>query len=326
MQAWHMSLAEPLDLEVIVDDAHRAVLQMLPPELLDLTDITKCRAMIAGFLGQMPTPDLPADVEISEQMVPGYDGGPDVRVKVYRPDNLAAGSPAMYWIHGGGMVLLDADNDDALCAQRAADHHCLVVSVDYRLAPETPAPGLIHDCYAGLSWLASNADGLGIDAGRILIGGASAGGGLAAGLALFARDQGGPDIAGQLLVYPMLDHRNETHSSQVVVDPRTWNRQANLLAWEAYLGGAEPTPYSSPSIATDLSGLPPAHINVGTCDMFLDEDVNYAQAMLRAGVAVELHVYPGAFHGSNTFLADHPLSVRWREDEESFIKEIFARG
>ena len=318
-----MAAITPMNLENNVDDIHRAVLQMLPPELLDLTDIPACRTTIGGFLEQMPSPELPADVEVSEQMVPGHDGDPPVRLKVYRPNNLAVGAPALYWIHGGGMVLLDADNDDPLCAQRAAAHQCLVVSVDYRLAPETPAPGLIHDCYAGLSWLADNAGKLGIDDSRIMIGGASAGGGLAAGLALFARDNGGPSIAGQLLVYPMLDHRNETPSSHAIVDPRVWNRNANLLAWEAYLGGSEPTPYSSPTTALDLRGLPPAYINVGSCDMFLDEDVAYAQELQRAGVATELHVYPGAFHGSNSFVADHPLSVRWRAEEDAFIAHVF---
>ncbi|MEM7094598.1 MAG: alpha/beta hydrolase [Actinomycetota bacterium] len=311
-----------IDLEAHLDDIHKMVVQMLPPELLDLTDIATCRQTIGGFLEQMPAPELDPSVAISEEMVPGHDGDPDVRVKVYRPADLTASAPALLWIHGGGMVLLDADGDDAHCVRRAAEQGCVVVSVDYRLAPETPAPGLVNDCYAALSWLASNADDLGVDADRIMIGGASAGGGLAAGLALFARDQGGPAIAGQMLVYPMLDHRNETPSSHAITDPRVWNRQSNLLAWEAYLGGGEPTPYSSPSIAEDLSGLPPAYINVGTLDMFLDEDIAYAQAMLRAGVPVDLHVYEGAFHASNNFVADHPTSVRWREGEDAFMARI----
>ncbi len=315
-----------IDLEAHVDDVHKAVLQMLPPSLLDLSDIPACRATIAGFLEAMPEVPLPEGVAIGEEMVPGYSGEPDVRVKTYRPAGLAADAPALLWIHGGGMVLMSADGDDAACAMRAAAHNCVVVSVDYRLAPETTAPGLVHDCYAALSWLSDNAAELGVDTSRIVVGGASAGGGLSAGLALFARDQGGPAIAGQLLVYPMLDHRNETPSSQAITDSRVWNRNANELAWAAYLGGAEPTPYSSPSTAGDLSNLPPAYINVGTVDMFLDEDVAYAMALHRAGVPVELHVYPGAFHGSNSFVADHPLSQRWAADEAAFLDRTFAAG
>ncbi len=200
----------------------------------------------------------------------------------------------------------------------------MVVSVDYRLAPETAAPGLVDDGFAALTWLAGHADDLGVSADRIMIGGASAGAGLAAGTALRARDSGGPGLVGQLLVYPMLDHRNETPSSHAVEDLRVWNRSANIAAWKAYLGDADPTTYSSPALADDLSGLPPAYISVGTFDMFLDEDVAYATALNRAGVPCELHVYPGAFHASNGFLPDHPTSIRWKRDEDEFISRCLA--
>jgi acetyl esterase/lipase len=264
-------------------------------------------------------PPLPENVTISETHVPGFDGDPDVRVKMYTPDNLAPGSPALVWIHGGGMVLLSADGDDFLCATWAANHNCLVASVDYRLAPETSAPGLVNDCYAAFRHVAANADVLGIDPNRIVLGGASAGGGLAAGTALLARDQGGQQPAAQLLVFPMLDHSNTTESSHAIHDKRVWNRSANLLAWEHYLGGAEPTIYSSPSTCDDLSGLPHAYINVGTMDMFHDEDIAYATALNRAGVACELHVYPGAFHASQNFVVKHPMSQRWAADQEAFL-------
>lgn len=313
-----------INLEEALDEMHAAVLGMLPADLLDLTSIDDARARLEAVLAMMPVPPLPDGVDVTEQMVPGHDGAPDVRVKIYRPAGVTADAGALLWIHGGGMVLLSADGDDPQCAMIADTHQCVVVSVDYRLAPETPAPGLVHDCYAALTWLAANATDLGVDAGRIVIGGASAGGGLAAGTALFARDQGGPAIAAQLLVYPMLDHTNTTASSHRIVDTRVWNRAANLNAWAAYLGGAEPTAYSSPSTATDLTGLPPAYINVGTYDMFLDEDVAYAQALNHAGVSAELHVYPGAFHASNGFVADHPLSVRWHEDEQAFLARALA--
>lgn len=314
----------PIDLDEAVDEQHAAVLSVLPPDLMDMSDVPAARERLAALLAMMPMPPMPDDVEVSEQMVTGHEGDPDVRLKIYRPVGLAARLPAMYWIHGGGMVLMDADGDDLACAMTAARHGCLVVSVDYRLAPETPAPGPVHDCYAGLAWLAANADDLGIDPARILIGGASAGAGLAAGTALLARDLGGPVVAGQLLRYPMLDHRNETASSYAITDQRVWNRSGNVAAWAAYLGGAAPTPYSSPTTADDLSGLPPAYINVGTLDMFMDEDIAYAQELNRAGVPCELHVYPGAFHASNGFVADHPTSVRWAADEAAFVESIFG--
>lgn len=315
-----------IDLDTALDEQHAGVLALLPPDLMDLRDIPAARARVDGLLAMLPAPPMPDDVAVSEASAPSLDGAPDVRLKVYTPSGLESGAGAIYWIHGGGMVLLNADSDDLLCATRAFVHRCLVVSVDYRLAPETPAPGLVDDCFAGLTWLADHSDELGVDPARIVIGGASAGGGLAAGTALRARDEGGPSLAGQLLVYPMLDHRNDTPSSRAIVDGRVWNRAANEAAWAAYLGGSEPTPYSSPATADDLGGLPPAHVNVGTFDMFLDEDVAYAIALNRAGVSCELHVYPGAFHASNGFLPDHPTSVRWRADEDAFIARCLQTG
>lgn len=313
-----------IDLDSALDEGHAAVLSVLPPDLMDLSDIPAARERLAGLLAMLPAPPLPEGLDVSERTVPGHDGAPDVRVKIYRPAGLGAGAPAMLWIHGGGMVLMDADGDDAKCAHRAVTNDCVVVSVDYRLAPETPAPGPANDCYAALTWLAGATDELGVDPERIMIGGASAGAGLAAGVALMARDLGGPALCAQLLVYPMLDHRNETASSHAIVDGRVWNRSANEAAWAAYLGGEAPTPYSSPTTATDLSGLPPAYINVGTFDMFLDEDVEYALALNRAGVACELHVYPGAFHASNGFLPDHPTSARWAAEEDDFVRRSFG--
>jgi acetyl esterase/lipase len=253
-------------------------------------------------------------------------------VRLYRPDGLsdaAAGAPALYWIHGGGMVLGSVAMNDLDCARWAADFGCLVASVEYRLAPEHPFPAPMNDCYAGLSWLASGAAELGVDPARIAIGGASAGGGLAAGLALMARDRGGPSICFQLLVYPMLDHRNDQPSTHGITDPRVWNRDANRAGWDAYLAGADRgavSPYASPAVAGDLAGLPPAYVNVGEFDLFLDEDVAYARALMSAGVPCELHVYPGAFHGSNSFVADSPLSQRWRADEDAALRAALFPG
>lgn len=317
-------MTDAIDLDAVLDEQHAAVLGMLPPALMDLSDIAAARIQLDALIDMLPKPPLPDDVTISEAMAPSLDGGPDVRLKIYTPDDLESDAGAIYWIHGGGMVLLDADRDDLICAARASLQRCVVVSVDYRLAPETPAPGLVDDCYAGLVWLAENTDRLGVSPDRIMIGGASAGAGLAAGTALRARDDGGPALVGQLLEYPMLDHRNETPSSHAIRDQRVWNRVCNIDAWAAYLGGAEPTAYSSPAIAEDLSNLPPAYICVGTFDMFHDEDIAYATALNRAGTACELHVYPGAFHASPGFVPDHPTSIRWKADQEVFIASCLA--
>lgn len=320
----YSTMTSAIDLDSALDEQHAAVLAMLPPDLLDLSDIPAARARVAGLLAMMPAPELPADVTITEVMAPSVDGAPDVRLKVYTPSGLESGAGALLWVHGGGMVMLDADGDDFLSATRATEHGCVVVSVDYRLAPETAAPGLVDDCFAALTWLARHADELGVSTERIMIGGASAGAGLAAGTTLRVRDTGGPALVGQLLVYPMLDHRNETPSSYAILDERVWNRSANIAAWAAYLGGADATAHSSPALADDLSGLPPAYISVGTFDMFHDEDVAYATALNRAGVSCELHVYPGAFHASNGFVPDHPTSLRWKRDEDDFIERCLA--
>lgn len=309
------------DFDTELDEMHRAVFSVLPEKLLDLSDISVTRAGLDELMSQMPSPELPPNISVEDVHVPGLDGDPDVLVKVYSPNDLSAESPGLLWIHGGGMVLGSASMDDASCASMADQHNCVVVSVDYRLAPESPFPAPLHDCYAALKWFAENSTDLNVSPDRIAIGGASAGGGLAAGTALMARDNAGPSLTFQLLVFPMLDHRNETPSSFGISDTRVWNREANITAWAAYLDGADPvSPYASPSIADNLSDLPPAYINVGTLDIFVDEDIEYAQRLAQAGVPVELHVYPGAFHGSSGFVAESPLSIRWATDQNAALE------
>jgi len=302
-----------------LDDEHLALVGFLPPDLLDLRDIPAARQRLAALGAMAPPPPLPADVAVQDHEAPGPAGAPPVMVRTYRPAGLRPGAPALCWIHGGGMVLGQVAMSDAYCAELAVRLDVLVASVEYRLAPEHPFPAPLEDCYAGLVWLHASAAELGLDASRIAVGGASAGGGLAAGVALAARDRGGPPLVFQFLVYPMLDDRAHTHSSRSVDDTRVWNTAANGYAWHAYLDGRAGTDdvsvYAAPARATDLSGLPPAYINVGDLDLFLDEDVAYAQALGRAGVPAELHIYPGAFHGSNVFAATSALSQRWLADE-----------
>ena len=314
-----------------LDAMHREVYERMPERILDPGDVAASVAALRASADLRERAPLPGDVAIEDRAAPGLGGAPDVPVRLYRPRGLAAGAPALYWIHGGGMVLGSVPMSDGFCGQQAADLGILVASVEYRLAPEHPYPAPLEDCYAGLRWFASSARELGADPARIAIGGGSAGGGLAAGLALLARDRGEVEVCFQLLVYPMIDDRNTTHSSHAIRDPRLWNRAANLVGWSAYLEGRngddDVPPYAAPARATDLAELPPAYVNVGALDLFLDEDIAYAQALLAAGVPTELHVYPGVFHGSPNSVAGSPLSRRWAADQQAALRRaLFGDG
>ena len=315
---------EPIDIASRIDDEHRPIFAAIPRDRRDWSDIPGTRTKLAELLAAMPQPQLPDGVTLEDRLVPGPPGDPDVSVRLYRPTGAPSPAPAFYWIHGGGMVFGDVNGSDPYCAAIAAELNVLVASVEYRLAPEHPFPAPLEDCYAGLAWLWNAAAELGVDRERIAIGGGSAGGGLAAGTALAARDRGLVRPCFQLLVYPMLDDRNATRSSHAITDPRTWDREANLAGWNAYLagnaGGEGVSPYAAPARATDLAGLPPAYVNVGDLDLFVDEDVAYARALADAGVPVELHVYPGAWHGSTSFAPHTALSQRWAADERAALR------
>jgi acetyl esterase/lipase len=257
-------------------------------------------AQIREMMASMPAVDLPPTTTVSrEVVVPGVDG-PDPTVRVYSPPTEAAGRPCIYWIHGGGYLFGSGLNVDARINRWVEELDCVAVSIEYRLAPEHPYPAPLDDCHAGLLWTARNADELGIDASRIAIVGASAGGGLAAGLAIRARDHGEVTPSFQLLIYPMIDDRNTTPSSHID-GAKVWSRAANELGWSAYLGaryGTDDVPgEAAASRVDDVAGLPPAWIGVGSLDVFRDEDIAYASRLLAAGITTELHVYRGAPHG-----------------------------
>jgi acetyl esterase/lipase len=313
----------PVELEARLDAEHRAVLAAMPTDLLTFEDIPAARQRFGELTAQTAALEpLPANVALEDHHTRTADGH-DVMVRTYRPASGGRG-PALYWIHGGGMILGTVAMNDFSCARTAAELDIVVASVEYRLAPEHPYPTPLEDCYDGLRWFAGAAADLGVEADRIAIGGGSAGGGLAAGLALLARDRGEVPIAFQLLVYPMIDDRAVTASSRAITDPRVWNPHANRVGWNAYLGGQAGTddvsPYAAPARATDLAGLPPAYIPVGDLDLFLDEDLAYASALSRAGVPVEVHVYPGAFHGSDRFVSRSALATRWVADEHAALR------
>ena len=272
--------------------------------------IPALRARSAQVLAAL-TADLPPNDRVAreDRSVPGPRG--DVVIRIYRPVGAAASLPCLVWIHGGGMIFGSVDSDDLACNGYAEAVGCVVISVDYRLAPEHPHPAPVEDCYAALLWAADNADELGIDPGRIALGGSSAGGGLAAGTALLARDRGGPSVVFQLLVHPMLDDRDDTPSTVEFDEILTWSRRHNRSGWSALLGGtADVDHYAAPARATDLSGLPPALIQVGELEVFRDEDIDYAARLLGAGIPTQLHVYPGAYHAWDAVAPEAAASVR----------------
>lgn len=277
------------------------------------------RVGINEMLAQMASlaPPFPT-VALSERRVPGPAGAPDVRVLIYQPKEAERPVPGMLWIHGGGYVIGSADMDDAKCKALVAELGCAIVSVDYRLAPEAPHPGPVEDCYAALKWLHANAAELGVDPGRLAISGESAGGGLAAGLGLLTRDRGEVPLCFQLLVYPMIDDRTvTTQNPHPYVGEYVWTTDANRFGWAALLG-QEPgsdgvSPYAAAARADDLAGLPPTYIAVGALDLFLEENLEYARRLVRAGVPTELHLYPGAIHGF-PMVADATVSKAYTRD------------
>jgi acetyl esterase/lipase len=309
-----------------LDPELRVVLEKLPTDRpMDLNQLPRARAgmkkMVTALLASLPPVE---GVTGQDRHVPSAKGDPEVRVRVYRPDVQANKLPALLWIHGGGYVMGDIEQDDRLMKQLVKRIDCVAVSVDYRLAPEHPFPAPVEDCYAALKWLFAHADELGVAPDRIAIGGASGGGGLAAGLGLLARDRGEVKVAFQLLIYPMIDDRNVTPASYAITDPRMWNRESNRLGWKAYLGrdggGADVSPYAAASRATDLKNLPPTYIPVGALDLFVDENIEYAQRLIQAGVPTELHVYPGAFHGFDLFAPSAAVSKQFKADRDSALK------
>ena len=280
----------------LVDPELRAALGELPADILTIDTLPEVRRRRAALAAERPPPD-PALGSIAVHPVA------EASVRVFTPvraDDTRL--PALLHLHGGGYVGGAAADRDAERLALAAELGCVIASVEYRLAPESPYPGPVEDAYAALCWLHEQADALGIDRTRIAVGGESAGGGLAAALALLARDRGKVRPVFQHLVYPMLDDRTVVAGDpNPVAGEFVWTAQQNRFGWTALLGrepgGPDVPAYAAPARAQDLSGLPPAFIMVGALDLFLDEDLDYARRLIRAGVPCELHVFPGAYHG-----------------------------
>lgn len=235
-----------------------------------------------------------------EVVLPGWaEDQPNVRSLVYKPKSLSSPTGAYLHLHGGGYILGSPEGSDQHNVSLASRLGIVIVSVDYRLAPEHAAPAALHDSYAALVWLHRNAEQIGIDPNKIAIGGESAGGGLAAALALFARDQGEYPICFQLLTYPMIDDRtgSAAHPGDPLTGEFVWTRERNQLGWDYYLGDGLPSAPNVPARAESLKGLPPTWLSTAALDLFRDENIAYAQRLLRDSVATELIVYPGACHG-----------------------------
>jgi len=309
-----------MDVDSLLDPEIAAAIASLPRFSGALTheSLPKVRAQMAAVADAVELSDR---VSRTDREIP-VDGGRDVRVRVHRAVDAAVGPlPAIVWMHGGGLVagthLIDDGRFDRWCPM----FDVVGVSVDYGLAPERPYPGGLDDCYAALTWTHEHAAELGIDPTRIGIGGSSAGGCMAAGLALLARDRGELRVAFQTLIYPMIDDRMVNPSSAWPVP--IWPPASNEFGWSAYLGEAYGTAdvpaYAAAARAIDLAGLPPAFISVGCLDGFVDEDIDYATRLNRAGVPVELHVYPGAPHGFDLLLPGSRVAKRARVHLEEWL-------
>jgi acetyl esterase/lipase len=295
-------------------DPEIAPLVPLMPVETDWSDVPAARRRMLELLALLPAPPAAAAerVGVEDRVIPGPADPRGLSVRVYTPKGGAGPRPGVVYIHGGGFCFgtVDLEHAGALLAADAAG--AVVVSVEYRLAPEHPFPAGLEDCYAALVWLASESRALGVDAERIGVMGQSAGGGLAAGLALLTRDRGGPALRVQLLGIPELDHRLETASMRAFVDTPLWSRPNAIMSWRCYLGDAtgEVSPYASPAIAKDLRGLPPAYVSTMEFDPLRDEGIAYALRLLEAGVSVELHQFPGTFHGSAGIVPGAAVSRR----------------
>jgi acetyl esterase/lipase len=267
-----------------------------------------------------------AGVTRRDVTVPGYEGTEMPVTVLARADHAGTG-PGIYQVHGGGMITGDRTLGPSMMLPWITEYDAVLVTAEYRLAPEFPDPYPVEDCYAGLVWAAEHPGELGLDPDRILIAGASAGGGLTAGTALLARDRKGPSLMGQMLICPMLDDRDQS-ASTLQYDVGTWPRDHNRVGWDALLGERRGTEdvsiYAAPARAADLSGLPPAYIDCGSAEVFRDEDVAYASGLWRAGVQAELHVWAGGFHGFDMLGPHTAVGQASVAARESWVARVFG--
>lgn len=282
-----------------------ALLGAFPGGFNAIKDIHQRREVVGSLLVE---PELDPRLVMEDRVIPGPAG--EQKIRIYKPKSAAVKSPGLVYIHGGGMIMGSIQGEAANAQMLAAEAGAIVVSVDYRKAPEHPYPAGAEDCYSAAQWVFDNAAELGIDPNNIGIYGGSAGGGLTLAVALMARDRGTMKFKYMMPIYPMIDDRNETSSTHEVTEVGIWDRSGNIEAWEMYLGGKPADEYAAPARAKDLSKLPPAFIDVGEMDAFRDEDAHFALRLIQSGVPCEFHIYPGSFHGSEVFAPETELSKR----------------
>lgn len=311
----------------LVDAELLQVLEAAPDMSVSAEKLPLARAAIAEMT-QMGLAEVDHSVRVTEHFAPGPKGAPDVRVALYKPDGLPAGAPTVLQIHGGGFLFGTAELGDPRNRAMAKAVECAVASVEYRLAPETPYPGGLEDCFAALSWLHASASELGLDPRRIAIRGESAGGNLAAALAILTRDRGGPPVCFQLLIYPMLDDRTVIRKPHPYAGEFVWDAPSNRFAWASWLGVAPGSPdvpdLAAPARVEDLSGLPPTFLATAALDLFIDENLEYAARLIRAGVHTEFYVAPGAFHGFEAMNPQAAVSRRFIMQADEALKLAFA--
>jgi acetyl esterase/lipase len=278
----------------------------------------------------VPKPPAVEGVAIRDILVPGPEGGGPVRVRLYTPQNVVGAVPVLVWIHGGGFIIGSPEQDEANNISIVRELGIAVAAVAYRLAPEHPFPAPLEDCYAALRWLHAGAAALGLKRDRIAIGGASAGGGLAAGLVLMAHDRKQVPVAFQLLLYPMLDDRTATRTDIDQSHLRLWNTKSNVYGWSAYLGrepGSDGVhPHAVPARRENLTGLPPAWIGVGTLDLFHGEDVAFAQRLNEAGVPCALQIVEGAFHAFDVMGAKTAVAQGFRGNYTRALRQALFKA
>ncbi len=301
------------------------IAEQLPPSITpDMIEPMRAASItlpIEEVLAQHP------DITHREETIAGYEGA-ELTVSIFARRSHTGTGPGFFHTHGGGMVIGDRFTGIEVMLDWIERFAGVCVSVEYRLAPEFPDPYPVEDCYAALVWTAEQAAQLGIDPNHLIIVGGSAGGGLAAGTTLLARDRQGPKLAGQVLMYPMIDDRNDTVSAHQIDGVGVWDRTSNYTGWDALLGdrrGSDDVSiYAAPSRATDLSGLPPAIIDVGTAEVFRDEDVAYASAIWASGGVAELHVWPGGFHGFDLMAPHAAISQAMTAARTAWVGRLLA--
>lgn len=308
-------------MESVLTGDYFAGSQSLLPELIEET-------RRAGIESELPLSTIIGDrpVHFEDRVVSGPFG--DITLTLmWRKSDERNFAGAVYNIHGGGMVAGTRFSGIEAVVDLVLDYNVVGASVEYRLAPEHPHPAPSEDCYAGLCWLADNADELGFDPGKLVVRGGSAGGGLVAAMALMARDRGGPALAGQMAIAPMIDDRNDSIACRQFEESGTWDRVSNNTGWTALLGAdrgtAAVSPYAAPARARDLSGLPPLFVEVGAAEIFRDESVEYVSRVWAAGGRAELHVWEGAVHGFVRHCPDAIASQAARASQRSWLDRIF---